>query len=75
MVILSLKVVPRLESFAPWTYYLKATFIWGMAVALEMYMHSTANYRWWIAAVCGWFYALIGTFYAYFNNIFLLKFF
>ena len=37
------KVLPRMKSFAPWTYYIKASFIWGMAIYLEMYMHYTGK--------------------------------
>nr|AIW65591.1 delta5-desaturase 2 [Tigriopus japonicus] len=54
------KVLPRMQSFAPWSYYLKASFIMGMAFSLEFYMHYTGNYRWYISGLCGWFFALIG---------------
>ncbi|XP_059080022.1 uncharacterized protein LOC131878140 [Tigriopus californicus] len=54
------KVLPRMQSFAPWSYYLKASFIMGVALSLEFYMHYTSNYRWYISALCGWFFALIG---------------
>eukprot|EP00094_Tigriopus_californicus_P014465 TCALIF_14052-PA protein Name:"Similar to fadB Delta(5) fatty acid desaturase B (Dictyostelium discoideum)" AED:0.05 eAED:0.05 QI:0/1/0/1/1/1/2/0/327 len=49
-----------MQSFAPWSYYLKASFIMGVALSLEFYMHYTSNYRWYISALCGWFFALIG---------------
>jgi len=49
-----------MQSFAPWSYYLKAVFIWGTAIGIEVYMHYFAYYKWWLAAICGWFFALIG---------------
>lgn len=54
------KVLPRHQSFAPWHYYIKAIFIMVMTVGLEFYMHRTANYRWYISALCGFFYAQVG---------------
>lgn len=32
------KVLPRMKSFAPWHYYIKASFIWGTSIALEVMM-------------------------------------
>ena len=54
------KVLPRLQSFAPWHYYLKVAFILGVAFGLEWHMHTNVDYRWQMAAVVGLFYALIG---------------
>lgn len=54
------KILPRMKSFAPWTYYIKATFIMTVSIGLESYMHYTGNYRWYISALAGWFGALIG---------------
>ena len=45
------KVLPRHASFAPWHYFAKAAFIWGTFIAIEMYMHYTANYRYAIFSV------------------------
>lgn len=54
------KVLPRLKSFAPWHYYVKAGFILVVAIGMEAYMHSTQHYHWTLAAILGLFYALIG---------------
>ena len=54
------KVLPRMKSFAPWHYYIKASFIWGTSMALEAHMHYNASYPWYETALLGFFYALIG---------------
>ena len=54
------QVIPRLESFAPWHYFLKATFIWSVAIALEAHMHWNKSYPWYETAILGFFFALMG---------------
>ena len=54
------KVLPRNKAFAPPTYYLKVLVLLGTAMYLEMYMHSTGHYKWYITGFLGWLFALIG---------------
>ncbi len=54
------QIVPRAKSFAPLRYYLKVAFILSVTFSLEVYMHTTGNYKWYITAVLGFFMALIG---------------
>jgi len=54
------QVLPRHKSFAPVSYYVKAAVILGTAVALEMYMHTYGEYRWYLSGILGFFMALIG---------------
>ncbi len=54
-------MLPRLQSFAPWHYYLKVILLLWSAFHLEFYMHSNIHYKWYLAAPLGLVYALIGT--------------
>ncbi len=54
------KVLPRWRSFAPWSYFVKVAVILGLAFGLEIYMHLTATYVWYLSAILGLVYALIG---------------
>lgn len=54
------KILPRNKSFAPFYYYLKVAFILSVTFLLEIYMHSTGNYKWYLSAILGFFMALIG---------------
>jgi fatty acid desaturase (delta-4 desaturase) len=54
------QVLPRNKAFAPPAYYLKVVALLGAAIYLEMYMHSTGNYKWYITGFLGWLFALIG---------------
>lgn len=54
------KEIGRLQSWAPWHYYIKAFVILGSCVSLEMYMHYHADYRWQYSACMGFIMALIG---------------
>ena len=54
------QVLPRNKSFAPFSYYVKAAVILGSAVGLELHMHATGEYRWYICALLGFLMALIG---------------
>jgi fatty acid desaturase (delta-4 desaturase) len=53
-------VLPRNKSYAPLSYYLKAIFILTTAVGLEIYIHYTASYHWYLTGLLGFFFALIG---------------
>jgi len=54
------KILPRHKSFAPVSYYFKVAFILSTAVGLEIYMHSTGTYVWYLSALLGYVMALIG---------------
>eukprot|EP01041_Mallomonas_annulata_P006521 gene6521-13181_t len=54
------KVLPRNKSFAPSTYFLKVFTIMALAVGLELYIHITNRYVWYLTAPLGFFMALIG---------------
>ena len=54
------KVLPRLKSFAPWSYFVKVAFILLSAFALEFYIHSQRAYSWHLTAPLGLLFALIG---------------
>lgn len=54
------QVLPKQKAWAPFSYYVKLTFILSGAFGLEGYMHYTGNYRWYLCAILGWFLALIG---------------
>ena len=54
------QILPRNKSFAPFSYYIKATFILSTAFGLEFYMHYTGSYPWYLTALLGFFMALIG---------------
>jgi len=53
-------VLPRKESFAPFSYYVKVAIILCSAVGLEMYIHWTNSYSWHLTAPLGFVMALIG---------------
>mmetsp|Transcript_21480 Transcript_21480/g.31168 ORF Transcript_21480/g.31168 Transcript_21480/m.31168 type:complete len:424 (+) Transcript_21480:53-1324(+) len=54
------KVLPRAKSFAPTSYFVKAFTIIAIAVGLELYIHLTRSYKWYLTAVLGLVYAFIG---------------
>lgn len=54
------QVLPRHKSFAPMSYYLKVFVILGLSVGLEVYIHRTAQYKWYLTAPLGLLFALIG---------------
>jgi acyl-lipid (7-3)-desaturase (Delta-4 desaturase) len=54
------QVLPRKKSFAPVSYYLKVAFILFSAVGLEIYIHYSKNYVWYLTAPLGLLFALIG---------------
>jgi fatty acid desaturase (delta-4 desaturase) len=54
------KVLPRSKSFAPLSYYIKISCIIFCAVGLEVYIHTTQSYVWYLTALEGFFMALIG---------------
>jgi fatty acid desaturase (delta-4 desaturase) len=54
------KVLPRNKSFAPWSYYVKIFVIITSAIGLEIYIHTTKSYVWYLTAVEGFLMALIG---------------
>ena len=54
------QILPRNKSFAPFTYYIKVILILTCAVGLEVYIHQTKQYRWYLTGLLGWFFALIG---------------
>ncbi len=54
------KVLPRNQSFAPFSYYCKTFGLLAAAVSLEYYQHSTATYRWYISIVQGLLFAWMG---------------
>ena len=53
-------VLPRQKSFAPISYYLKVATILFLSVGLEMYIHMTQKYVWYLTAPLGLLFALIG---------------
>lgn len=54
------KVLPRHKSFAPFSYYVKVLFLVSSALGLELYMHTTVSYKWYLSGLLGLFMALIG---------------
>ena len=54
------KVLPRHKSFAPVSYWVKMTVILTCAIGLEVYIHLTCSYKWYLTAILGFFMALIG---------------
>ena len=57
---LFLQVLPRAKAFAPWHYFLKVAVILGLAIGLELYIHKTSSYKWFLTAPLGFLFALIG---------------
>jgi len=54
------QVLPRYKAFAPWTYYVKVAILLSSAIALEVYIHFTGEYKWYLTGLLGWLFALIG---------------
>jgi acyl-lipid (7-3)-desaturase (Delta-4 desaturase) len=54
------QVLPRHKSFAPWHYYVKAIGLLVAAVTLEVYIHYTNQYKWYLTAPLGLLFAWIG---------------
>lgn len=54
------QVLPRKKSFAPLSYYLKVAAILSGAIGLELYIHWTQSYVWYLTAPLGFLFALIG---------------
>lgn len=54
------KVVPVHKSFAPGSYYIKLLFILSFTFGLELYIHYTQNYVWYLTAPLGIFIAWTG---------------
>lgn len=54
------QVLPRNKSFAPLSYYIKIFVLLSVTVGLEVYIHTTKSYKWYLTALIGWFFALIG---------------
>jgi len=54
------KILPKHKSYAPLSYYIKALGLVGAAVGIEIYMHYTGNYKWYLSAPLGLVMALIG---------------
>lgn len=53
-------VLPRNKAFAPLSYYLKIGVLLTVSIGLELYIHSTASYRWYLTGFLGFLFALIG---------------
>ena len=56
------KVLPRSKSFAPWHYYIKAVYIVGSFLAMEIYSHYNNFYSFPLSILMGFHMALIGEF-------------
>ena len=54
------KVLPRHQSFAPFSYYVKIFALITMTVGLEVYMHTAVTYKWYLTAIQGIFFAWFG---------------
>ena len=54
------KVLPRLKSFAPWHYYVKALYIVCAFLGMEIYCHYNNAYSFPLSIVMGFHMALIG---------------
>ena len=54
------KVLPRLESFAPWHYYIKVAFLICSLVFMEMYCHYNIYYSVLIGSLMGLHGAITG---------------
>lgn len=54
------QVLPRHKSFATASYYLKVMCIMGTSIWLELYIHTTGQYKWYLTAPLGLLFALIG---------------
>lgn len=54
------QILPRHKSFAPFSYYIKLAVILSCAIGLEMYIHTTKSYVWYLTALLGFLFALIG---------------
>lgn len=54
------QVLPRHKSFAPFHYYIKVFVILTSAIGLEIYIHKTGQYKWYLTGLLGWVFALIG---------------
>jgi fatty acid desaturase (delta-4 desaturase) len=54
------EVLPRNQSFAPFSYYLKLIALVTLTVGLEGYIHYTGQYRWYLTGILGLFFAWVG---------------
>jgi len=54
------KVLPKHKSFAPLSYWIKIVVLLTFTVSLEVYMHTTGSYTWYLSAVLGLCFAFIG---------------
>ena len=54
------KVVPRLKSFAPWHYYIKAAYLICAFLSMELYCNYNTFYNLPMALIMGFHVALIG---------------
>lgn len=53
-------ILPRSRSFAPLSYFLKIAIIIVLAIGLELYIHTTKSYVWYLTAMEGLLMASIG---------------
>lgn len=53
-------VLPRHKAFAPWHYFIKVFVLLTVAISLEVYIHTTRSYHWYLTGFLGWVFALIG---------------
>lgn len=54
------KVVPNHKAFAPPSYFVKCFLILAFTFSLEIYMHYTKRYVWYLSAILGFMMAQIG---------------
>eukprot|EP01036_Dinobryon_divergens_P026617 gene26617-35290_t len=54
------QVLPRAKSFAPFHYYIKVAALLSLSIGLEVYIHSTCSYKWYLTGFEGFLFALIG---------------
>lgn len=54
------QILPQNKSFAPWHYFLKIFVLLVAAIGLEVYIHSSQQYVWYLTAGLGLLKALIG---------------
>jgi fatty acid desaturase (delta-4 desaturase) len=54
------KVLPKHLSFAPFSYYIKISVLLAVSFALEFYIHSSQQYKWYLTGLLGLFFAWIG---------------
>ena len=52
--------LPRTKSFAPLSYYVKAGLLLTTSIGLEIYIHRSGMYTWYLTGLLGWLFALVG---------------